>query len=261
MDTVDVDPVAAGIQPAGQGTYRGVVTVTDQADNATGKPACQATVTTSSVSVYDDVSAQASATPDCDGTFPWSVTVSGGKAPYDVTVAIQRLESGSWVTKSSIPAFTGSDGTENGTYNATGAPGTYRVHVDAGDSQTPSCTTTTNSAEFQVRDAPTASAVKDAVGTSRTNLTVAMDGSHTGALAGDTLTYQWQKRVDGGAWTNVSGATTRELRLRQLRGRRDHAHGRGHLGGIRGRARQLQGPGVGRRPPAEVHPHRRDGQL
>lgn len=114
------------------------------------------------------------------------------------------------MTKSSIaPVSDDADGALSGTFDATGIPGRYRVHVEAGDSQTPACETTANSAEFEVRDALTASAAKN--GANRDALSVNMDGSHTGALTGDTVTYQWQKRVDGGSWTSLSGASTEDV--------------------------------------------------
>ncbi len=99
------------------------------------------------------------------------------------------------------------DGAVSGSYDATGSPGAYRIHVAAGDDQTPACTTTQDSATIAVRDPLTASAAKQSA--DGTNLTVAMNGEHANALAGDTVTYQWQYRdVAGGRTLPVRPART-----------------------------------------------------
>lgn len=175
-----------------------------------------------SVTIYRAMTVSAAIVTDCDATFDWSTSVTGGLAPYDITVQVQRLESGEWVTKATLPFTDDADGVVNTAastsdsllpYNAAGAPGSYRLRVDVSDSQDPACTGFVESATAQVRDALVAGALKDVANINRTNLTVAMDGSQTGALAGDTVTWQWQKRVDSDSdldWVNIS-ATTREF--------------------------------------------------
>lgn len=207
--SIDMDSVQNG----GQGKYRGVVTVTDSADPSTGKLACTATVTTNAVNVYDDVLASATLTPDCDGTFAWTAGATGGKAPYDFDVQIQKLVSGNWTNVGTlIEVDNDADGAINGVYDATGSPGRYRVHVDVADDQAVPCTDDANSNEADIRDALTATSVKHAGTTVRNTNTAGLDGSHTGSIQGDVVSYQWQVRpIQGGAWTNLAGKTTEDI--------------------------------------------------
>ena len=234
--TVTLSPDADGTDGVGKTTwtataFSGRIQVTlptgmNSVQISVAQSATSGTCPTSSngtVTVYRGLSVSASATPDCDATFDWSTSVTGGQAPYDLTVKMQRLESGNWVTKSTQTFNDDADGALDTAalpndalvpYDATGAPGTYRIRVDVSDSQDPACTASNESSTFQVRDALTAGAVKDRTNTSAANLTVAMDGSQTGALAGDTIGYQWQKRVDSESaddWSNISTATTQEF--------------------------------------------------
>ncbi len=215
--SIDMDNVTGG----GQGTYRGVVTVTDEANASTGKPACTAQYTTSSISVYNDLSATATVTPDCDSTFDWSSQVSGGKAPYDISVQVQRLVSGSWTDVGSATTFTDDpDGAVSGSFdidadsdpNTDGTQpfgeGSYRIHVSASDDQATPCTTTQNSAAKDIRDALSATAVKQSADGSA--LTVAMNGG-SNAPAGDNPSFQWQYRIDGGAWSDLASKTTEDI--------------------------------------------------
>lgn len=176
-----------------------------------------------SVTIYRGITVSALITTDCDATFDWSTSVTGGKAPYDITVKVQRLENANWVTKATLTFLDDADGVLNtaastsddlNPYDATGVPGSYRLRVDASDSQDPACTGFVESATAQVRDTLTAGAAKDVANINRADLTVAMDGSQTGALAGDTVTWQWQKRVDSESpddWFNISTASTQEF--------------------------------------------------
>jgi hypothetical protein len=215
--SIDMDNVSGG----GQGTYRGVVTVTDQADATTGKPACTATYTTSSISVYNDLSATATVTPDCDSTFAWSSQVSGGKAPYDISVQVQKLVSGTWTPVGSATTFTDdADGAVSGSFDiaADSDPGTpgiqpygegsYRIHVEASDDQAVPCTTTQNSAAKDIRNALSVTAEKQSADGSA--LTVAMNGGSNAPVA-DSPTFQWQYRIDGGAWNDLASKTTEDI--------------------------------------------------
>jgi hypothetical protein len=215
--SIDMDNVAGG----GQGTYKGVVTVTDQADATTGKPACTAQYTTSSISVYDDLSATATVTPDCDSTFGWNTQVSGGKAPYDGSVQVQKLVSGTWTNVGTATTFTNdADGAVSGSFDVaadsdSGTPGiqpygegSYRIHVAASDDQAVPCTTTQDSAAKDIRNALSATAEKQSADGSA--LSVAMNGG-SNAPAGDNPSFQWQYRIDGGAWNDLSGKATEDI--------------------------------------------------
>jgi hypothetical protein len=215
--SIDMDDYTGG----GEGSYRGVVTVTDEADAVSGKPACTATYTTSAVTVYDDLSATADITPDCDSTFAWGVQISGGKAPYDGSVQVQKLVSGAWTNVGSATTITNDpDGTVSGSFDiaadsdagTTGVQpfgeGSYRIHVQASDDQATPCTTTQDSAAKDIRYALTATAAKQSADGSA--LSVAMNGG-TNALAADNPTFQWQYRVDDGSWTDLPAKTTEDF--------------------------------------------------
>ena len=217
--TIDMDSVTGG----GQGTYRGVVTVTDEADASTGKP-CTATATTSAIAVYDDISATAAIDPDCDSTFDWDATVSGGKAPYDITVRVQKRTGTNpdvWTNVGTASTFTDdADGLVSGSFDISAdldpntpgvqaaGEGAYRIHVAASDDQAVPCTTTANSAPKDIREALTVTGVKQSADGSA--LSVAMNGG-SNALAADNATYQWQYSVDGGPWNDLSGKNTEDI--------------------------------------------------
>ncbi len=258
--SIDMDSVSGG----GQGTYRGVVTVTDEADASTGKPACTAQYTTSSISVYNDLSATATVTPDCDSTFGWSTQVSGGKAPYDGSVQVQKLVSGTWTDVGSATTFTDdADGAVSGSFdiaadsdpNTTGiqpyGEGSYRIHVAASDDQAVPCTTTQDSAAKDIRDALSVTAAKQSADGSA--LTVAMNGG-SNAPAGDNPTFQWQYRIDGGGVERPGLEDDRGHHLRDVRhpGREPRSGDVQHR--QRSRERRLRRQGVGRGPPVARQP-------
>ena len=185
-----------------------------------GSNNCQ-TSSSGTIRVYRGQSGSASATPHCDGTFAWSVDVSGGKAPYDLTINLQRQElvNGvqTWVTKSTVTSTNDADGHAEGSFDASALPGTWRVHLSSEDSQTvgvggAGCVVTADSSTFQVRAPLVASASKNRANTNGATLTAAVDGNQTGALAGDTVAYQWQLGLPDGSggttWSDITGKNT-----------------------------------------------------
>ena len=178
------------------------------------------TGSTGQVTVYRTQSGLATASVDCDGKITYTADVSGGKAPYDLVVELQSQNGdGTWTTRKTDTYNDDADGSVATTtataFDGSANPGTWRVHVTSTDSQTVGpngggCVITFDSATFQVRAPLSATAAKDQSTTVGSTLTAGLDGAHTGALAGDTVTYQWQRSTDGQTWTNISGKTTED---------------------------------------------------
>lgn len=179
------------------------------------------TSSSGTITVYRTQTGQASASADCDGKITYTASVSGGKAPYDITVELQQKQSdGTWVTKHTDTYTADADGSVTNSdtpFDGSGDPGTWRAHVTSTDSQSVGpngggCVITFNSDTFEVRAPLTATASKDASTTVGSTLTAGLDGGSGGALSGDTLAYQWQISTDGGTtWDDLAGKTTEDI--------------------------------------------------
>ena len=198
---------------AGSGSYRGVLTVKDEDDTATsGKGQCTKIVNSAAVDVYDVVGASVSLTGDCDNTFGYSATGSGGNGTYNYSWTIEKntgtIASPVWTT-----AKTFTDGPTSGastgqldvdTFNSgANGDGQYRARVTVTDTTSTLCQGSGTSNVIDVVHALTASASKDATNT--TFSAAALTGS---SASGASL--QWQ-RFDGTNWVNISGATSSTL--------------------------------------------------
>ena len=191
------------------GAYHAVLVVTDTADSSTGgKPVCQVTANSNTVSVYSAVSGTASLTPGCDLTFGYSASGSGGLAPYSYSWTFQKNSlddgSGTWTT-------VGTSSTQTGTFDASAfGGGKYRALLTIQDSQGIVCVFNTTLAAIDVRPALTASASK--TGADGTALTVTLTGTSNGSASDlqAPASFQWQ-RFNGTTWVNISGATSLTL--------------------------------------------------
>ncbi len=186
------------------GAYRGVLTVTDTADSAVnGKPQCQTQAISPTVNVYPAVGGSVRLNPDCDDTFTYSASGSGGLAPYTFDWTIQKQVNGAWVTAKIFTS--GPVASSNGTLDvddfAAGANGDghYRALVTITDSQSPGCDKTLVSNEIDVLHALTATATKTSANGSTLTVTLT-------ATSASGATFQWQKLVNG-AWTDIANAT------------------------------------------------------
>ncbi len=205
---------ASGTFSAGaQGAYRGRLVVTDTAATASSDPdvtvkgSCSVTTYSSTINVYNAVGGSITLTGDCDDTFAYSATASGGKGPYTYAVTVEKDVSGTWTT---AKTFTVSGGASvNGTLDVddfnTGAKGdgTYRARVTITDSQGLNCTHDETSNSIQVMHPLTASAVKTSADGSALSVLLT-------ATTGAGASVQWQK-WNGTSWIDISGATSSTL--------------------------------------------------
>lgn len=212
---VGTSTAASGDFNAGSpGAYRGVLTVTDSAATSndadvTPKPACETTATSPTINVYAAVGGSITLTGDCDDTFAYSASGTGGKAPYSYAITIEKNVSGTWTTAKTFtvddaPGGGGVSGTLDVDDFATGAKGdgTYRARVTIRDSQGIVCTHDATSNSIDVFHPLTASASKTSADGN------ALSVQLTASTAGTTL--QWQK-WNGTAWVNIAGATSSTL--------------------------------------------------
>lgn len=193
---------------ASAGGYRAILTVTDTADSAAnGKPQCDTQATSNTVTVYPAVGGSVLLTPDCDETFTYSASGSGGLAPYTFEWTIQKLVNGAWVTAKTFTS--GPAASNNGTLNvdnfAAGAngDGRYRALVTITDSQSPGCDKTLASTPIDVLHALAVTATKTSANGSTLTVTLT-------ATSASGTTFQWQKLVNG-VWTDIAGATASTL--------------------------------------------------
>jgi hypothetical protein len=186
------------------GAYRGILIVTDTADSAAnGKPQCEAEAVSPTINVYPAVGGSVRLSPDCDDTFTYSASGSGGVAPYTFAWTIQKLVNGAWVTAKTFTA--GPAASSTGTLDvddfAVGAngDGRYRATVLITDSQSPGCDKQLVSNVIDVKHGLVVTAKKTSANGNTLTVTLTAT-SETGA------TFQWQKLV-GGTWTDIAGAT------------------------------------------------------
>lgn len=193
----------------GAGSYRGVLTVhdtaaTDDGDaTTTEKAQCSTTAISNTVNVYDAVGGTVSLTPDCDNTFGYSATGSGGNGPYTFAFTLQKLVGTTWTDAKSFSggaAAASASGTLDigDTSMTVNGPGSYRLKVTITDSQGLNCHVDLTSSPVDIANQLTASAVKtSANGTALSVL-----------LTGDTASgadKQWQ-RYNGTSWVDIAGA-------------------------------------------------------
>jgi hypothetical protein len=184
------------------GTYRAILVITEGGS-------CTATTTTAEKSVQPPVGGSASLTPDCDDTFAYSASGTGGSGTYNFAWTIYKGDGspGDPVAKtfSCGPAASCSGTLDIDDFN-TGAKGEgkYYAKVVISDAGNSTCTFTASTNAIDVRYPLTASAVKQgasvpAGGDSADNgFTATLTGS-TNALAGDTVATEWQY-FSGGSW-------------------------------------------------------------
>jgi mucin-6/19 len=223
--TSDSGTVATGVQ----GAFRGVLTVTDTAGDcggstcATGvtpKDECTATATSAAINVYNAVGGTVALTPDCDNTFTYLVSPTGGKAPYSFAYTLEKLVASSWTTSSTWTSSSASGaididnpvsppaGTNTGGNLNPAGPGRYRLRVTISDSQSPPCTFATTSNEIDVRDPLSVSAAKNSTNTS--NMSVQVNSSATNGFS-DTITYAWSKSTDNSTFTAIANSNVANL--------------------------------------------------
>lgn len=181
----------------------GVASATIQAKHTLNEGSCADDIS-KTITVYRTVGAQISVTPGCTPSFDYSATPSGGLAPYSFAFELQKETSGTFSTVRQFSASSSS--TVTGTLDPVAlghGQGRYRLKVTITDSQGVPCAANATTNPFDIRSALTASAAK---GTPNgTNLSIGMTSS-TNALSGDSLSHQWQVRLNG-TWTNITGAT------------------------------------------------------
>jgi hypothetical protein len=184
------------------GRYRAILTITEGGN-------CTDPVETNEVNVFSNVSGTAAITPDCDDTFGYSATGSGGNGNYSFEWTIYKIVSGVPVVAKTFTDTGTSSGTldvDNFNSGANG-DGAYSAVVTIKDGQL--CSFTPTAQQFEIRHALTASASKTGAAVASNNadsgFTATLTGS-TNAPSGDTIGLQWQRNING-TWTDVTNAT------------------------------------------------------
>jgi hypothetical protein len=190
----------------GPGRYRAILTITENG-------ACTDEVTTEEVNVYDVVGGSASLTADCDDTFAYSASGTGGTGSYNFSWTIYK-EMGAVdpvaATFTSGPGTSSSGTLDIDAFNVgANGNGSYYATVSISDAANASCNFPVTTNTIAVRHLLTASAVKTSATTNANqadaSFSVLSTGS-TNADAGDPIAVvkQWQQ-FTGGAWANVGG--------------------------------------------------------
>ncbi|MDQ3716410.1 MAG: hypothetical protein M3381_10435 [Actinomycetota bacterium] len=197
--TFDADDVMGG----GAGDYKADLLVKDTSDAAiSGKPQCQA-ATSVTTTVFDAVGGSLQVTPDCDNTFAFSTTATGGNGSYTYAWTLQKQKADG--TYQDAKTGTSSSGALdiNDASLVNGGEGVYRMVMTITDTQglTPPCSITLTSDPFTVRNALTVTASK-AAEDSRTSVALTAAPSSTAGVS-----YQWAKKNAQGAFVDVTGAT------------------------------------------------------
>jgi len=176
------------------------------------------------VNLYLALGVSAALTPSCTNSFTFSASATGGKAPYAFSwvfqIADATVTTGAtpgWRTVTPTVTYDQTDhhsGTatvsEQGTYRAiTTVTDTADTSTDSAVTPKPQCTATVTTSSIAVRNALTAGASKTSTTLTDSDPTKwsANLTATSNALAGDTITYQWQMLVNG-VWTNITGATS-----------------------------------------------------
>ncbi len=199
--TLDIDDFNTGAK--GAGTYYAVVRISDS-NNST----CLFDATSNVINVRYAVGGSATLTADCDDTFGYSATGTGGTGSYNFSWTIYK-ENGAVdlvaTTFSSGPAASSSGQLDIDDFNAgANGEGNYYAVVRITDANNATCFFDATSNSQDVRYPLTASASKtgaDVPGTGMadTGFVATLTGS-TNALPGDTVTTEWQY-FTGGVWT------------------------------------------------------------
>jgi hypothetical protein len=148
--------------------------------------------------------------PDCDNTFGYTATATGGLGPYTFNWQIQKWVSGAWVTVHTFSDTPGGN-TSSGTLNINLFPppntgdGTYRAVVQITDSR--ACSTSQNSQQVDIANPLNPSATKTSA--NGNNLSVLLTGAPGNTFG--TISYQWQRETSPGVWTNIPGANSSTL--------------------------------------------------
>jgi hypothetical protein len=221
---VGTSSTASGEFIAGsRGAYRGVLTLTDTAGTSTdpdvtAKGVCTAQATSNTVNVYDAVNGSVALQPDCDGTFGYTASGSGGKAPYSYAFTLQKLVGATWTNAKSFsatdtlatPGVSGTLDINDASISPNGE-GQYRLKVTITDSQGIVCSKDLTSDPVTVLNALVATAAKDSANGSALSVTLA-GASVDGSGNPESASLQWQISTDGGStFVDVAGGTTGTL--------------------------------------------------
>ncbi len=184
----------------GEGRYQAILTITEGGG-------CTDVKTSAPVNIYTDVGGSASITPDCDDTFAYAASATGGKAPYTFRWTISKSlgapgPADDLVAKTFMDIGTSSGNLDVDNFNAgANGDGNYYAVVTITDSE--NCSFPVNVPAIDVRHPLTASASKTGAavpaGDAADNGFIATVTGSTNALAGDTVTTEWQY-FSGGAW-------------------------------------------------------------
>lgn len=187
------------------GTYKADLTVRDTPDTGagqSGKPVCTATAS-ATTTVFDQVGGSLVVTPDCDPSFTFATSATGGNGSYTYAWSLQKQQADG--TYTTVRTGTTSSGTID---VSTGTPalgeGVYKMVMTVKDTQglDPECQVVLTSAPFTVLNALTVTAAK-AADDSRTTVTMtATPSSTTGPV-----TYQWARLKADGTYEPVAGQT------------------------------------------------------
>lgn len=188
------------------GRYRAILTITEN-------EACTDDVITNEVNVYNVVGGSATLTPDCDDTFEFFASGTGGTGSYFFEWTIYK-EMGA--TDPVAKTFTSGPGiSSSGTLDVddfnpgANGNGAYYAVVKIVDASNAACFFSPSTGTVNIRHLLTASAVK----TSATTNANQVDGSFSVLATGSTnadpgdpiaVVKQWQQ-FTGGAWSDVGG--------------------------------------------------------
>ncbi len=183
---------------ASAGRYRASLTIQEN-----GAGGCTSAVTSNEVNIFTSVGGTLTLTPDCDADFGYSATGTGGSGTYlfsfkvfkstDLVIPVKTLAT-------SVQAASTSGTIDTSTI---GGEGAYSVTVIITDSN--GCSFTTSAGPVDIRNQLTASASKTAATRAIDNgdgFSATVTGV-TNELAGDTITFQWQ-RLNGANWENIN---------------------------------------------------------
>lgn len=190
----DATDDSGDILAPGPGTYRATLKVIENTD-------CFSEVTTSSVTVFDNVDGTASLTADCDDTFTFTAQGTGGSGSYAYEWKFYK-EAGT------VDTLAGTSSSQSGTIDVDDllGDGEYYAVVTIRDANNVACFKDVTTNAINVRHPLTVTLAKDSPIVNTNNLDASFSVSVTGTIgnaSGDTIVKAWEQFENGTTWTSV----------------------------------------------------------